>query len=183
MRKYYTSPVTDEDMTIFDLKRGSCESQKTLEGLAILVALRLWNDCSNSQYIRLCVRGDNVGALILLLKMRPSSGQQAITARELPLVAARVASPVPSITHRGVRINWLTCYPGCMTLVATRMTWHLIRHSPRHSGQLHLPDLVRGTERSVIPSAPHNGHTVGTWFGWLVRVLGHSRVAVAALQK
>ena len=96
--KYYTSPVSEEDLGVFGLIRGSCESQQTLEGLAILVALRLWNDSSHSRFIRLCVRGDSVGALTLLIKMRPSSAQQAIIARELALVTAKAAFP-PTVNH------------------------------------------------------------------------------------
>jgi hypothetical protein len=96
--KYFTSPVSNEDLEVFGLVRGSCESQQTLEGLAILVALRLWNDSSNSRFVRLCVRGDNVGALTLLIKMRPSSAQQAVIARELALITAKAAFP-PTVNH------------------------------------------------------------------------------------
>ena len=96
--KYFACAVTDEDLEIFSLVRGSCEGQQTLEGLAILVALRIWNDCSDSRYIKLRVRGDNVGALTLLVKMRPSSAQQAVIGRELALVTAKAAFP-PAVFH------------------------------------------------------------------------------------
>ena len=95
---YFASPVIDDGLHLFKLERGSCEGQQTLEGLAILVALRIWTDRHSSKRFRLQVRGDNVGALQLLLKMRPSSPQQAIIAREIALLVVHFAFP-PKILH------------------------------------------------------------------------------------
>ena len=44
------------------------------------------------------VRGDNVGALTLVVKMRPSTKQQAIISRELALVTSKAAFP-PAVLH------------------------------------------------------------------------------------
>ena len=96
--RYFSCPVSEDDLTIFSIERGSCEGQQTLEGLAILVALRLWSDVDSSRKFVLQVRGDNVGALALLLKMRPSSPQQAIIARELALHIVNYSFP-PRVVH------------------------------------------------------------------------------------
>ena len=51
------------------------------------------------------VRGDNVGALTLVVKMRPSTRQQAVISREPALVASKAAFPpailnTPGIAHK-----------------------------------------------------------------------------------
>ena len=51
-------PITEEDLQIFGLTRGSCEGQQTLEGLAILVAMRLWSHRDNPRQVKLRVKGD-----------------------------------------------------------------------------------------------------------------------------
>jgi hypothetical protein len=95
---YYHSPVTADDKAIFSLKDGGCEGQQLLEGLAILVAIRIWEDKILTRRISLKVRGDNIGALTLLIKMRPHSAQQAIIARELALAVSGAAFP-PDVEH------------------------------------------------------------------------------------
>ena len=105
IKYYYHSPVSDHDLQIYGITRGSCEGQQVLEGLAILVALRIWEQQLSARRLALIVRGDNVGALSLLVKMRPSSPQQAIVARELALVTVHAAFPpdvehTPGLAHR-----------------------------------------------------------------------------------
>ena len=95
---YYHCPISDEDLSIFELQRGSCDGQQVLEGLAILVAMRAWQHLADSRRVSLLVRGDNIGALTLLIKMRPSSARQAIVARELALLTTQCAFP-PDVQH------------------------------------------------------------------------------------
>ena len=94
----FACAVSQSDLDIFKIERGSCDGQQALEGLAILVAMRIRNDAADCKRVRLTVKSDNVGALTLLLKMRPSSPQQAILARELALITVQSAFP-PIITH------------------------------------------------------------------------------------
>lgn len=91
-------PSHRRGLFIFGLERGSCEGQQTLEGLAILVAMRLWNDGENARLINLNVTGDNVGALARLIKMRSSSGQQDVIGRELAMITVKAAVP-PTVSH------------------------------------------------------------------------------------
>ena len=83
IKHHYYCAVADHDLQILDIQRGSCTGQQVLEGLAILVALRLWHDQKSEQKAQIEVRGDNVASLTLLLKMRQHTTQQAIIAREL----------------------------------------------------------------------------------------------------
>lgn len=95
---FYFCAITQHDLDILEIERGSCEAQQVLEGLAILVALRVWyaNKCQTK--VALKVRGDNVGALNLLVNMRPKSARQAIIARELALSLTNFSFP-PSVSH------------------------------------------------------------------------------------
>ena len=95
---YFFGKVSDEDLATFGIERGSCDGQQTLEGLAILLAMRIWNHIHDTKKFRLQVRGDNVGALSLMLRMRPSSPQQAIIARELAHVIVNYSFS-PAVVH------------------------------------------------------------------------------------
>jgi hypothetical protein len=74
------------------------KGQQIWECLAILVALRTWVDRWRKQRVNLRIRGDNVGSLLLALKMRPSSPQQAIVARVIALLMTEASFP-PDILH------------------------------------------------------------------------------------
>ena len=128
-------------MDIFKIERGSCDRQQALEGLAILVALRIWNDGADSKRVRLTVKGDNVGALTLLLKMRLSSPQQAILARELALVTVRSAFP-PIVTHT----------PGVANKIADLLS-RLEDPSKRNNNVLMFSSLPKAV-RTPVPDRP-----------------------------
>ena len=53
IQQYFFDTVSDEDLAIFGIERGSCDGQQTLEGLAILVAIRIWNHIHDAQKFRL----------------------------------------------------------------------------------------------------------------------------------
>lgn len=57
------------------------------EALAVLVALKLWTKYWKRPGVCLRIRGDNVGVLTLLMKMRPTYKSHGLTviARELAL--------------------------------------------------------------------------------------------------
>ena len=94
---YFSSPITPFDLDLFGIQKGSCEGQQILECLAILVAIRLWAPKSQERVV-LKVRSDNIGALTLVVKMRPHNARQAIIARELALVFLHY-SFLPSVMH------------------------------------------------------------------------------------
>ena len=97
IRKYFYSQISVHDLNIFELEAGSCEGQQVFESLAILVALRAWIPKCRRR-IQLTVRSDNVGALTMVLKMRPKSARLAIIAREIALSLFEF-SFIPSVVH------------------------------------------------------------------------------------
>ena len=66
--------------------------------LALLVAVKLWASDFTTKHLSLQVRGDNVGALVLMITMRPRTAQLAIIAREMALCLATASFP-PRVIH------------------------------------------------------------------------------------
>ena len=64
---------------------GDCESQQVLECLAGLVALRVWARHWQHRRITLALRSDNIGALVLLSRLKTTSSRNALIAREFAL--------------------------------------------------------------------------------------------------
>ena len=100
--EHSAGPITDDDELLFGTKRGDCLGQQTWECLAILVAARIWSQHFRNRRIRLKIRGDNVGTLTLVLKMRPHTPQQAIVAREIALICATAPFPPETVHTPGI---------------------------------------------------------------------------------
>ena len=81
---------------------GSCTVQQLWECLAILVAIDIWACQWPQSRVVLKVRGDNVGALTLLIKMRPANAKQAIIARELALRLVELSFPPDAVHTPGI---------------------------------------------------------------------------------
>ena len=108
-----------------------------LEGLAILVALRSWESELDARRFKLCVRGDNIGALVLLTKMRPKTPNAAISARELALVTVLSAFP-PEAQHT----------PGVAHVVADGLSR---LHDPRADHSVLEHPALRCAVRTTVP--------------------------------
>ena len=102
---FFSCNLSDDDVRIFDEPLdGSPKGQQLWESLAILVAIDIWASRWTQSRVVLKVRGDNVGALTLLIKMRPANAKQAIIARELALRLVELSFPpdpvhTPGIAH------------------------------------------------------------------------------------
>ena len=96
---YYYCPIGDYDKFLYNLTLGACEGQQTLECLAILIAIKAWVPTSENR-IALCpvVRGDNLSALSMVLKMRPRTPAMGIIAREIALCLVHY-SFLPAVYH------------------------------------------------------------------------------------
>jgi hypothetical protein len=99
---FFASPITTEDQEIYSMASGTPEGQQLWECLAVLVAVDAWTKLWQEERIVLKVRGDNVGALTLLIKMRPSSPALAIVARELALRLIELSFPPDAVHTPGV---------------------------------------------------------------------------------
>ena len=67
--EWFSSKLTAEDERRFNHKIGDPAGQTTWEALASLVAIRTWAKFLNHKKVRIHVRGDNVGALRLAVKL------------------------------------------------------------------------------------------------------------------
>ena len=81
---------------------GSLSGEQGWEGLSVLIGVSIWCDQWRQERINLKVRGDNVGALTLLIKLRPSGAAQAIIARELALHLIELSFPPEAVHTPGV---------------------------------------------------------------------------------
>ena len=95
--------MSDVDDAKYGYDIGDNAGQQVWEALAILVAVDRWTAHWNRQRIILKVKGDNVTALVLLIKTRPKIGEDgasklAIVARELALRLVDLSFP-PDAEH------------------------------------------------------------------------------------
>ena len=91
-------------MQLLGVERGTSIGQQVWECLAVLIAVDLWSYFCRQDRIQLKVRGDNVTALTLLIKMRPDKNSPAmgIIARELALRLVELSSPPEAVHTPGV---------------------------------------------------------------------------------
>ena len=136
--EYVSSQITQQDVVKFGHEIGSADGQQIWECLAILVAIDSWHAKWAQQRVVLKIKGDNVAALTLLVKMRPSGPTMAIIARELALRLAVLSFP-PDAVHT----------PGVAHVLADRLSRVHCPDGPgRASADLH-PAIADATEASV----------------------------------
>ena len=99
---FFACPVSPQDEEIYGHAVGSSTGQQVWECLAVLIGVSIWCDQWRQERINLKVRGDNVGTLTLLIKLRPSSTAQAIVARELAMYLIEVSFPPEAVHTPGV---------------------------------------------------------------------------------
>ena len=110
VHQYFTSPISVADLAKYGYAIGDASGQQLWEALAILVAVDLWASYWSQQRVILKVKGDNVAALVLLIKMRPKTDadgtpKMAIIARELALRLVDLSFPpdaehTPGVSHK-----------------------------------------------------------------------------------
>ena len=99
---YFASKLTADDERRYGHAIANADGQQIWECLAILVAVDLWHEAWAQQRIVLKIKGDNVTALTLLIKMRPKGPKMAIIARELALRLAVLSFPPDAIHTPGI---------------------------------------------------------------------------------
>ena len=110
IQQYFTSPISKVGIAKYGYAIGDAAGQQLWEALAILVAVDIWASYWSQQRVILKVRGDNVAALVLLIKMRPKTGadgtpKMAIIASELALRLVDLSFPpdaehTPGVSHK-----------------------------------------------------------------------------------
>ena len=137
---HFYCPVSAEDQQVFQLKVGTSVGQQIWECLAMLVALRIWLPLWSRHRLNLTVKGDNIGALTLLLKMRPHSSRHAIIARELALIL--IECPFfPDVCHT----------PGVAHVVADELSRAFMPGRAGEATEFTHPALTKST-RTQCPT-------------------------------
>ena len=75
IKHFFACPITDEDVAVYDMPRGTADGQQRWGCLAILVAVDIWSSLWLQNRIILKVKADNVGALTLLIKCGQAAGR------------------------------------------------------------------------------------------------------------
>ena len=105
-QEYFSDPLSEADVRIFEHQIGQAEGQQVWESLAALVALRQWRQKWQQHRVRLTVRGDNMAMLTLVVNMRPKSKQLQIVAQELALEFCHfsfvpvIAEHIPGVANK-----------------------------------------------------------------------------------
>ena len=144
--QYFASPITADDETKYGHHIGDNKGQQVWEALAILVAVDLWASEWQQERIVLKIRGDNVTALTLLTKMRPSGPIMAIVARELAMRLVNLSFP-PDAEHT----------PGVGHVFADKLSRVF---APTGAGAI-TPDLHPAMANASVAIAPTRD---ATWY-------------------
>ena len=97
------------------------------------------------------MRGDNVGALALLIMMRPANSKQAIIARELALRLIELSFP-PDAVHT----------PGIAHIVADKLPRIFAPGGSRPASNAHIHPALARAKETTAPSRD------ATWYRALV---------------
>ena len=65
---YFSDVITPEDKEVLKVKQRDHKGQQSYEGLALLVAVRLWSSLWRPRRVRLMLGSDNVSALSIAFK-------------------------------------------------------------------------------------------------------------------
>lgn len=106
--EYIVSTPTEFEKELLELDVGSSSSQQVLECLAGLVALREWGPVWRNTNVKLAIRNDNIGALVLLGQLETKSQRNSIIAREAALDIG-ISSFRPQIVEHIPGITNVTC--------------------------------------------------------------------------
>jgi hypothetical protein len=139
---FFACAVTSQDEAIYGHAIGSSSGQQVWECLAVLIGVCIWCDQWKHERINLKVRGDNVGALTLLIKLRPSSAAQAIVARELALHLIEVSFP-PEAVHT----------PGVSHIIADRLS-RVFAPGGSHVVDAGVHPALASALRTTVPDRP-----------------------------
>ena len=136
------------EVELLNLQVGDSESQQALECLGGLVALRTWSPYWMTKRVVLSLRSDNIGALVLLGRLKTSSLRNSILATEFALdlgnacFAPKVTEHIPGFTNQ--------CCDALSRLHDPNMKYatpSLLRDARR----VDLPTRERSWWRSIFP--------------------------------
>ena len=101
----FSGVITPEDEEVLQVTRGDIKGQQSFEGLALLVAVRLWLNLWCARRVRLILRSDNVGVMFIYSAVKGRGEGMNLIAREYALDIREcsyepdVIDDIPSITN------------------------------------------------------------------------------------
>ena len=106
MLEYLADVPCEFEIKLLNIEIGSAKSQQTMECLGGLVALRQWSSIWRDRKSCLCIRSDNVGALVLLGRLSTHSSVNNTIAKEAALdigcssFGPRISEHIPGISNQ-----------------------------------------------------------------------------------
>ena len=134
--------MSADDAAVYGHAIGSSSGQQVWECLAVLIGVSIWAKQWRQDRINLRVRGDNVGAFTMLIKLRPSSAAQAIIARELALHLIEASFP-PEAVHT----------PGISHVIADQLS-RVNAPGGSQDASMKLHPALLNAERTTAPARP-----------------------------
>ena len=132
----FSDGITDADLAVFSAARGESAHNTTWEGLALVVALRLWGPCSGGW--RVGLRSDSLGALMATSRLRSRSPGLSLIVAEIALMVAEWGLCLGSASH----------IPGAANTQADALSRLL---APEPSA---VPPELASVPRAVVPVRP-----------------------------
>ena len=133
VKRFFYQAVQDEDLAVLKVKRGDHRAQQAFESLALLVALREWEDVWKGLRVAMTVRSDSVAGLTAMLKFKSAGDAPAIVAREAALLIGRS-------TYTPIIFQHIPGIANCIADVLSRLD------SPGGE-QRKLPEELKDAER------------------------------------
>ena len=134
--EYFASSLDHNDVDIHSIVLGDHRAQQCAEGLAMLVALRIWSPIWTGRRVILQARGDSVTALTMLLDMRAAGPTMGLIAREMALDVAEALYTPQIVSHT----------PGVTNVLADALSRLHAEHEPKA-----LPDCLLTTTKADCP--------------------------------
>eukprot|EP00435_Cladocopium_sp_Y103_P055167 s446_g18.t1 len=133
--EFFACQISKDDEYHLSTQSGTHEGQQTWEGLCGLVCLRLWRSYWQNAKVKLKLRNDNIGALVLFAQVKGKSPAHTLLAREFSLDLGR-AQFRPSVAEH---------LPGAVNLICDALSR---RFQPGYDFKLPI-QLVRA--KAVVP--------------------------------
>ena len=83
--EFFAIPIGDDDQAILGTKSGISDGQQVWECLGGLIAMRTWSRLWKKHRAQLCLKGDNISALVLFSQLKTHSKQLGMIAKEFAL--------------------------------------------------------------------------------------------------
>ena len=139
IREFFAAEVSDDDVEILGVVRGSADSQQTCEALSMLLYLKIWRSHWQQRRSVVAVRGDNITMLTMVLVYKGTS-------RSLNTIAREVALEVAASAFRPLVAEHI---PGVANVTADALSRLAIP-----GGRYSLPACLSGVCQAEVPVRP-----------------------------